>query len=78
VGERGANFSMTPEVAREFEAAGASKALIDSIGRRASPAAAPAAAPANAPLPAPETPAAAAGPRPTPNITSIRDMWWRR
>jgi hypothetical protein len=73
VGERGANFSMTPEVAREFEAAGASKALIEAIGRRASPAAAPAAAPTAAPLPAPETPAAA-GPRPTPNITSMRDM----
>ena len=77
VGERGANFSMTPEVAREFEAAGASKALIDSIGRRASPAAAPASAPLpapEAPLLPPEIPAAAAGPRPTPNITSIREM----
>jgi len=69
VGERGANFAMTPEIGRELEAAGATKSLIDSISQRAVPGAAP------APAPVPGQGAApAAGPRPTPNITSLKDM----
>jgi flagellar basal body-associated protein FliL len=67
VGERSVRFAMTPEIARELQAAGATRPLIDSIARRA-PAAAPARGPAATPAAVP------AGPKLTPNITSLRAM----
>jgi hypothetical protein len=70
-GERGVNFAMTAEIAREFQAAGAAQPLIDAIARRA-PAAA--AAPAAAPPPAAAGEPPAAGPKPTPNISSLKEM----
>lgn len=64
VGERGVSFALTPEIVQELEAAGASKAVINAIAARAGSA---------APAPA-RAPKAANGPRPKPNITSLKQM----
>ncbi len=68
VAERGVSFSLSPEVARELEAAGASKEVLNAIAARA-------VAPAPAAEPAPvRAPKPANGPPPKPNITSIKQM----